>query len=126
MSALDLLYVDDDTDIREIAVMSLELDPDIKARSASSGAEALQVLADGFRPDAILMDVMMPDMDGPQTLERIRAQSELAHIPLMFVTARVLPEEQARFLSLGAAGVIIKPFDPMGLAQQVRKILAAA
>jgi two-component system OmpR family response regulator len=126
VSALDLLYVDDDMDIREIAVMSLELDPQIKARSASSGGEALQVLADGFRPDAILMDVMMPDMDGPQTLERIRAQPDLAHIPLMFVTARVLPEEQARFLSLGAAGVIIKPFDPMGLAQQVRKILAAA
>jgi two-component system OmpR family response regulator len=105
--------------------MSLELDLDITTQSASSGAGALAILAGGLRPD-------VPDgrddaqMDGPQTLERIRAQPALADIPLIFVTARVLPEEQARFLALGAAGVIIKPFDPMTLAAQARKILGRA
>jgi CheY-like chemotaxis protein len=81
-------------------------------------------LAAGTKPDVILLDVVMPQMDGPSTLARIRTMSDHEHIPVIFMTARTQPQERSRYLALGAIGVISKPFDPMTLGQQIRDILA--
>jgi CheY-like chemotaxis protein len=121
---LSVLYVDDDPDIREVAVLSLELDGAIETRLAESGAQALAFLDDGLTPDAILLDVMMPDLDGPSTLARIRQKPRHLTTPVIFITARALREEQTRLMDLGARGVITKPFDPLGFAHRVREILA--
>ncbi|RWE50612.1 MAG: response regulator [Mesorhizobium sp.] len=117
-----ILYVDDEDDIREIAQMSLELDPQFEVRSSASGIEALTDVAD-WRPDLILLDVMMPDMDGPETLRRLGESPLTASIPVVFITARTQTHEVERYLAMGAVGVIAKPFDPMALAGEVRKLL---
>lgn len=117
-----ILYVDDEADIREVAQLSLELDPDLEVRSCASGAEGLE-LAAAWRPNLILLDVMMPGMDGPTTFARLREQPETAGIPVVFITARTQTHEVQRFRELGARGVLAKPFDPMTLADQVRALL---
>lgn len=117
-----ILYVDDDNDIREIAEMALELDPDLTVRLCSSGAEAVSVVTD-WSPDLVLLDVMMPEMDGPETLARLRAEGLGSAVPIVFITARSQHKEVERLKMLGAAGVIAKPFDPMTLATQVRDFL---
>lgn len=123
---LNLLHVDDEADIREVAAFSLELDPDIALTSLSSGEEALERLNGGMRPDVILLDVMMPSLDGPGVLKRLRQIPELEHTPVIFMTARVQSSERNRYLELGAVGVITKPFDPMTLADQIRGLLRGA
>lgn len=126
MSALKLLYVDDEPDIREVAAFAFELDLQIEVRAHASGEAALAALrTEPWRPDVILLDVMMPDMDGPTTLDRIREVAGLEATPAIFITARAQPQERAAFLARGAIGVITKPFDPMTLASDVRSILAA-
>lgn len=122
--SLMVLHVDDEPDIREVAAFSLELDPSIDLTTAESGEVALDLLRGGFRPDVILLDVMMPRLDGPGTLARLRALSGLETTPVIFMTARVQTSELDRYLDLGAIGVITKPFDPMTLASQVRDLLA--
>jgi CheY-like chemotaxis protein len=116
--------VEDEPDIREVVEMSLALDPDITLKSCASGPEALVAAAD-WTPDVILMDVMMPKMDGPETLKHLREDARTAKIPVVFMTARAQTHEMEHFLSLGAAGVIPKPFDPMTLAAAVRAYLPA-
>lgn len=123
MSALAILHVDDEPDIREVAAFSLELDPEIDLTTAESGELALELLKGGLRPDVILLDVMMPRLDGPGTLARLRVLPGLEQTPVIFMTARVQSSERDRYLELGAIGVITKPFDPMTLAGQVRDIL---
>lgn len=123
---LNLLHVDDEADIREVAAFSLELDPDIALTSLSSGEEALERLNGGMRPDVILLDVMMPSLDGPGVLKRLRQIPELEQTPVIFMTARVQTSERDRYLELGAVGVITKPFDPMTLADQIRGLLRGA
>jgi CheY-like chemotaxis protein len=113
-----VLYVDDEPDIRQIVQMSLGLAPQLTIHTAESGEDALR-LAGELRPDLIMLDVMMPGLDGPGTLQRLRSNPTLAPIPVVFMTAKAMPDEMARFRQLGAAGVIPKPFDPMRLAQQV-------
>lgn len=120
-----ILYVDDDDDIREVAVMALELDEALVVRACGSGGEALEV-APEFQPALILLDVMMPKMDGPTTLAGLRADPRTAHIPIVFITARTHSAEVERLKALGALGLIPKPFDPMALADQVRALLASA
>ena len=124
MSSLTVLHVDDEPDIREVAGLSLDLDPDIVLTTAESGEMALQLLEGGLRPDVILLDVMMPRLDGPGALARLRALPGLEQTPVIFMTARVQTSERDRYLDLGAIGVITKPFDPMTLAGQVRDLLA--
>ncbi|RUU59070.1 response regulator [Mesorhizobium sp. M2C.T.Ca.TU.002.02.1.1] len=119
-----ILYVDDEDDIREIAQMSLELEPEFEVRSCASGAEAL-VEAAAWQPDLILLDVMMPDMDGPETLKRLAESQPTATIPVVFITARTQTHEVERYLAMGAAGVIAKPFDPLALASEVKRLLAS-
>jgi two-component system OmpR family response regulator len=126
MSRLRLLHVDDEADIREVASLALELDPDIELTSAPSGENALEQLEAGLRPDVILLDVMMPRVDGPGTLARLRELPGLEATPVIFMTARVQPAEKDQYLALGAIGVITKPFDPMILAGEVRDLLRTA
>ena len=118
-----ILYVDDEDDIREIAQMSLELEPEFEVRSCYSGAAALTDAA-AWHPDLILLDVMMPDMDGPETLKRLAASPLTASIPVAFITARTQTHQVERYLAMGAIGVIAKPFDPLALAGEVRKLLS--
>ncbi len=116
-----ILYVEDDPDIQAIAVMVLETIHGFTLEVCSSGNEAVQK-AEAFNPDLILLDVMMPNMDGPETLERLREFPTLAVTPVVFMTAKVQPQEVQAYLDLGAVGVIAKPFDPMILADQLREI----
>jgi CheY-like chemotaxis protein len=125
MTACRILHVEDEPDIRDVVQLSLALDPQIEVMSYGSAAEALAAAAD-WRPDGILTDVVMPVMDGPQLLLRLRVSAHTAQIPVIFMTARAQTDEVEHFLSLGAAGVISKPFDPMTLAASVRSYLPRA
>lgn len=118
-----LLYVDDEDDIREIAVMALEIDPEFEVQACASGAEMLAV-APQWMPDLILLDVMMPAMDGPSAFRKLREQPATADVPVVFITARTQPHKVEELKSLGARGVISKPFDPMALAAIARGYLA--
>jgi CheY-like chemotaxis protein len=116
-----VLYVDDEPDIREVVELSLGLISNVQVVTCESGTRALGVLPN-VRPDLVLLDVMMPDLDGPGTLKAMRANPALRHIPVVFMTAKAMPQEVAKFRELGAASVIAKPFDPMTLGEQVLKI----
>lgn len=118
-----ILYVEDDPDIQAIAMMVLETISGFTLEACSGGSEAL-AKAVQFNPDLVLLDVMMPGMDGPETLKGLRAFPELASTPVVFMTAKVQPQEVEGYLKLGAVGVIAKPFDPMTLAQELRDIWA--
>jgi two-component system OmpR family response regulator len=118
-----ILYVEDDPDIQAIAVMVLETINGFTLETCNGGRDALDK-AVAFKPDLILLDVMMPGMDGPETLKGLRNFPELTNTPVVFMTAKVQPQEIAGYLKLGAVGVIAKPFDPMTLAQQLRDIWA--
>ena len=113
-----VLYVDDDPDICEVVRSSLCLLSGYDVRTADSGERAIAIASEQ-PPDLVLMDVMMPDLDGPSTLKRMRASAALAEIPVIFLTAKVLPAEIAYFLNLGAIGIIRKPFDPLQLGSEV-------
>ncbi len=123
MINLHLLLVDDESDIRQTVAASLALDPFFILRDCASGAETLAA-AVVWRPDFILLDVMMPDMDGPTVLGRLRADRRTAPIPVVFFTARTEGREHQRLRALGAAGVIAKPFDPLRLAAELRRYVA--
>lgn len=125
MSGLRILHVDDEPDIREIVELSLGLDPAFDVRSCASGADAIATAAD-WLPDLILCDVVMPIMDGPATLARLRACPRTADTPVVFMTARAQRQELEHFKSIGATGVIVKPFDPLTLPDAVRRHLRAA
>jgi CheY-like chemotaxis protein len=125
MAGLRVLYIDDESDIREIVELALGLDPSISVRSCASGDEAL-ALAPDWAPDIILCDVVMPAMDGPTTLARLRRCLETTDTPFVFMTSRAQAREIEHFKSLGAAGIILKPFDPMVLADTVRSLLRPA
>ncbi|HVY08434.1 MAG TPA: response regulator [Burkholderiales bacterium] len=116
-----ILYVDDERDIRTVARMALEMVGKFTVKACSSGGEALDEFP-AFQPDLVLLDVMMPEMDGPTTLERIRGLSGGAQVPVVFMTAKVQPHEVAELKKLGALDVIPKPFDPMTLSSAIRTI----
>jgi CheY-like chemotaxis protein len=116
-----ILYVEDEDDIRAVAELALVNVAGFELRSCASGAEALAV-AESFAPDLLLLDVMMPAMDGPATLRALRQIPSLAETPAIFMTAKVQPDEINRYLELGAVDVIAKPFDPMSLGEQLRHV----
>lgn len=116
-----ILYVDDEADIQEIVGMALELMGDVEIKTCGSGREALAV-AETFIPDLIMLDVMMPEMDGPTTLEAFQRHPRFAATPVVFVTAKANTRELQRFRELGAVDVIAKPLDPMKLGDEVRRI----
>jgi CheY-like chemotaxis protein len=110
-----ILFVEDDPDIQMIAQLALEAVGGFTVALCSSGAEALRA-APAFQPDLILLDVMMPGMDGPTTLQALRAEQALASTPVVFMTAKVQRHEIEQYRALGAIDVIAKPFDPMTLS----------
>ena len=114
-----ILYVEDEPDIQMIARVALENVGGFQLCVCSSGAEAVEKAA-AFAPDMFLLDVMMPGMDGPTTLAELRKIPALANKPVMFMTAKVQPQEVEYLKSLNVADVIAKPFDPMGLATIIR------
>lgn len=116
-----ILYVEDEPDIQAIARLALEALGGFTVEVCSLGHEALEK-GPGFSPDLILLDVMMPDMDGPGTLRALRELPALAAVPVIFMTAKVQPAEIAYYKSLGALDVLAKPFDPMQLSEQIRAI----
>ena len=118
--ALSILYVDDEPDIRLIVEMSLSIRPELTVRTAGSGEEALGLLIDQrWRPDVLMVDVMMPGLTGPDVLAALRAEPATEDLPVIFVTARARPQDVDTYVKLGARGVITKPFDPMKLADQL-------
>ncbi|WP_258046613.1 response regulator [Sphingomonas folli] len=121
MAVLRLLFVDDDADIRTIVELALGLDPTITLRVAASAADALQMLT-AAPPDAALLDVSMPDIDGPALLAALH--DRIPDLPVIFMTARGRERDVAGLRELGARGVIVKPFDPMSLAAQIRTLLS--
>jgi CheY-like chemotaxis protein len=124
MAALKVLYVDDDEFIREVAELALGLDPEIEVRVADGGAAAVALVSGGgFSPDVFLLDVMMPQMDGPATLAELRKTPGHAGTPAIFVTARAQAAEHRPLIEAGAVGVLTKPFDPVSFAGDVRGLL---
>ena len=117
-----ILIIDDEDDIREVAALSLEATAGWEVLTACCGAEGIAT-ALSARPDAILMDVMMPGMDGPTALRRMQQERALDGIPVLFLTAKVQGVDQRRFSNLGVAAVLLKPFDPLTLARQVSDVL---
>jgi CheY-like chemotaxis protein len=117
-----ILLVEDDPDIRLLAGMALQEVGGFQLKEAINGQEALNYLAQHQQPDLVLMDMMMPELDGMSTLHRIKADPSLANIPIIFMTARVQPEEVNNYIEAGAIGVITKPFDPMALVEQVTRL----
>lgn len=118
-----ILYVEDEPDIRAIAQMALEAVGGFTVIVCSSGSEALAA-APTARADLLLLDVMMPGMDGPSTLKALRALPATADTPVIFMTAKVQAAEVAQYRELGAIDVIHKPFDPMELSAQISRIWA--
>ena len=116
-----ILYVEDDPDIQAIAQLALEDLGGFSVLCCSSGAEALQQ-AEGFAPQLMILDVMMPDMDGPATLAALRKIKILHKTPAIFMTAKVQKQEVEEYKALGALDVIAKPFDPMTLTDQITAI----
>jgi len=119
-----ILHVEDDPSIQAVTKLALEVIGGYEVLSCSSGAQALEQI-EAFAPDFILLDVMMLGMDGPQTLLNLRQRVDLERIPVTFMTAKVQPGEVEHLRKLGARDVIIKPFDPMQLAEQIRSIWLA-
>lgn len=117
-----ILIIDDEDDIREVAALSLESVAGWDVIKASSGAQGL-ARAEEFQPDAILLDVMMPVMDGPTTFRELRKNPATAQIPVLLLTAKVQGTDQRRFADLGVEAVLFKPFDPMTLSSQIAGVL---
>ncbi len=120
-----VLLIDDDPNIRKLAQMSLTRVGCWSVITAGCCAEGVQ-RAVAESPDLILLDVMMPEIDGPTTLSRIRQHEQLASVPVIFLTAKAQEHELESYIQLGAAGVIVKPFDPLKLPQQINSLLAEA
>jgi two-component system, OmpR family, alkaline phosphatase synthesis response regulator PhoP len=117
-----ILIVDDEEDIRAVARLSLEMIGGWTVYTADTGEAAVQLAAQ-HQPDAILLDVMMPELDGPATLQRLRAQTSTHAIPVIFLTAKVQAADHRRFATMPVSGVLPKPFDPMELPARVAAVL---
>ena len=125
MSQKHILLVDDEEDIREVAGLSLEAVGVWRVSAASSGREGItKALAE--RPDAILLDVMMPGIDGPTTFGELQADPATREIPVLLLTAKAQAAELRHFEDLGVAGVLTKPFDPMSLPERGAEVLAGS
>ena len=116
-----ILYVEDDPDIQEIARLALEEIGGFNVRTCNLGKEALEI-APQYKPDIILLDIMMPDMDGITTFKEIKKNPELADTPVIFLTAKVQSEEIREYEKLGVTGVLYKPFDPLVISDSILKI----
>jgi CheY-like chemotaxis protein len=117
-----IMVVDDDDDVRRLAAMALARVGGYEVTSVPSGAECLAALADGL-PDAIVLDVMMPGMDGPTTLHALQDHPTARDVPVVFLTAGVVDTDMDRLRAMPVAGILNKPFDPLQLSAQLAQIL---
>ena len=117
-----ILIIDDEDDIREVAALSLEATAGWTIYTASSGKSGIEEAAK-LKPEAILMDVMMPGMDGPTTFKQLQLNEQTRGIPVILLTAKVQGVDQRRFAGLGVSAVLFKPFDPLTLATQISEVL---
>jgi CheY-like chemotaxis protein len=117
-----VLIIDDEDDIREVAALSLESVAGWDVVTANSGSQGLARAVE-HQPDAILLDVMMPGMDGPSTFRELRKHPATAKIPVLLLTAKVQSSDQRRFADLGVEAVLFKPFDPLTLSDQIAGVL---
>ena len=122
MSPHQLLVVDDDDAIREVAQMALEIVGGFQVRTANSGNQAWEMVRQEA-PDALLLDVMMPGMDGPTLLAHLRTDPETSRIPIIFLTAKIQAGDRREWNDLDISGVIAKPFDPMKLPAEIARLL---
>lgn len=122
MASKRILIIDDEDDIREVAQLTLEAVGGFEVLTAESGSEGL-VKAETEQPDAILLDVMMPEMDGITTFKNLQENPLTSNIPVILLTAKVQANDQRRFAELGITGMVAKPFDPMTLTDQVAQVL---
>jgi CheY-like chemotaxis protein len=123
-SSKQILVIDDEDLIQEVLQACLEDLAGWQVWRASSGEAGLALLQDApHLPDVILLDVSMPGMDGVETYQRLAAQPTTQNIPVIFLTAKVQPADRERFAQLGILGVISKPFEPMGLVEQIVSLL---
>jgi len=117
-----ILIIDDEDDIREVAALSLETVAGWQVFTANCGSQGL-ARAIEHQPDAILLDVMMPGMDGPSTFRELRKNPATARIPVLLLTAKVQSSDQRRFADLGVEAILLKPFDPLTLSTQIATVL---
>lgn len=117
-----ILHIDDDGLIQAIVKASLKVAGGFEVLCVSSGKDALDVV-EQYSPDLILLDAVMPGMDGRETLKNLKTKIDTERTPVIFMTAQVSQEEIENYRTLGASGIIIKPFDPMGLHKEIDKIL---
>ena len=118
MSPKHILVIDDEDDIREVAMLSLETAGDFRVTTANGGRAGVE-RASADRPDLILLDVMMPELDGPATFELLRQNDVTRDVPVVFLTAKVQASDRRRLGGLGALGLLPKPFDPLTLADEI-------
>lgn len=123
MTAKQILVIDDEDDIRKLIQTCLEIMGGWQVLTATSGSEGL-LLAQSFQPDAILLDVMMPDMDGLTTFKKLQANQSTRDIPVILLTAKGRNTDQRLFAQLGVKGIISKPFNPQKLSAQVAASLS--
>ncbi len=116
--ALKVLYVEDEPDIRMVGKRSMASIGKFEVKECPSGAEAIKAVAE-FTPDVIVLDVMMPSMNGPETMKELRKLPATMNTPVIFMTAKVQAAEVNEYMAMGAIGVIAKPFEPMTLAKQI-------
>lgn len=116
-----IMHIEDDPSIQQVTKIALEAVGGFEVRTCSSGAEALEQYSQ-FAPQLLLMDVMMPEMDGPETLQQLQKNYDLSSVPVIFMTAKVQSKEVQSYIDLGAADVVVKPFDPMTLSEHIEAI----
>ena len=119
---IKILYAEDEKDIRTITQIALEDIGGFEVKYCENGKEVLAAINE-FQPDLLLLDVMMPVMDGPETIKKIREEQKFKDIPAIFMTAKIQPEEVVQYQEMGVVDVITKPFDPMKLAEKIRRTL---
>ncbi|WP_413160654.1 response regulator [Capilliphycus salinus ALCB114379] len=117
-----ILVIDDEDGVRDIIQITLETVAGWEVIAASGGQEGLEI-ALAQQPDAILLDVMMPNLDGPATFKQLRSYSQTQHIPTILLTAKAKSSEQQEYANLGVNGVIVKPFEAQNLVKQIRRLL---
>jgi CheY-like chemotaxis protein len=122
VSSKHILLVDDEQDIREVAALSLQAIGGWRVSSAADGSSAI-LMARAEQPDAILLDVMMPGIDGAATVERLQQDARTRDIPVILLTAKAQGADRRRYAQLGVAGTLTKPFDPLTLTEQIATIL---
>lgn len=121
MSQLRIFIVEDEPDIQKLLRMSLEMLGKHQIEIYGSGEEGLEHVA-AFQPDIILLDVMLPEMDGPEVFSHLQQMEDLQHVPVVFITARVRPQDVASYRALGATDVISKPFNAVELPKKIEEI----